>query len=459
MKNLEQCKLLDALVLNRVLTPGRYSYEDGMIIFDPISPEEYTARHSDLPLAYHTHSMGRGIFIVDGNGDIINYKGVDSRSRSDNVKKYNVTELLGQKQNRHETFVTYFMHGSYRGHKKLPQIRVQGASQLEDLISEQKKISIYCRNSLIKFPKIMEVKAFPLNFCLRYHLPLQTAITKDFIAELTKLDEIDCRNGNYNKPRLRSLELLHQTGILPGMRNQRWNEYFASLPNEDQRLLQSIPQFQVAVCEEDRRYSIGASFGQAKRLLENPFRISDLSHYVEQKDRECVRTILSYTQCRWGSDVLLSYADAMGRNTVGFMNEKLANHLWSHRQDFALSAEICDEAFYDVKLSLAHEDQVERFWHTRQGKADNKLFQQVVEDTVKYYGQLYLFASNMKVIEDAYNLLGISVPKEYQNRFVESLIRNVDNQTEILAKLIHWGSRLFNPPTELMLRTAHNARK
>ena len=120
-------EIYQQLVLNNILTPGVYRKEEGNIVFDSISIEEYQNRirlGTDEKIAYYTRSMGRGIFTIGSNGEIINYKGVDSGLNSGEVKRCNITSLLGRNQNKHEIVVTYFNHGSYNGHKKKPQIRV-----------------------------------------------------------------------------------------------------------------------------------------------------------------------------------------------------------------------------------------------------------------------------------------------------------------------------------------------
>lgn len=460
-------EMYQKLVQSHVITPGVYYEEKGNIVFDSIGIDKYQKKvrlGNDDEIAYYTRSMGRGIFTIGSNGEIINFKGVDSGLNSGEVKRCNLTALLGRNQNRHEIFVTYFNHGSYSNHKKKPQIRVKGASQLQDLISEFEKIENYRKCKLIKFPKDFQVTPLSQEFCLKYNLPRQVAITDDFIKIMRVEDSVDLRNGIVGKSRIHYIEQLECMNMSHNTRCQTWQEYFNSLSNQEKALIKNIPELNIAICEEDRRYATGAMFGQATRILENPFRISDLAYYITHKDTDAVLSILRYTQLLYGEDYLLTYAANMGKNVAGFMNQNIANHLWSHRQDFALSAEICDEAYNDVSVNIAKEDYFEQYKqlksniHRNELKSHKRLNQTeqfyeeisvIVEDQAKYYAQFFLFASNMKVIEDAYKLLGLNIPDDYQNAFIKSFIDNLGNQEEIIKKIEKWALRLFGVSGDL----------
>lgn len=455
MKRVIPQDMYKKLVLNHVLIPGVYYIEEGNIVFDSISLEDYQNRVKlgiDDNVAYYTRSMGRGIFTVGKNGEIINYKGVDSGLDSGEVKKCNISSLLNRNQSRHEIVVTYFKHGSYSGHIKKPQIRVKGASQLQDLISEYEKLNKYKQCQLIKFPEIFQVKPLTQNFCLKYDLPIQVEITEDFIRRMQNEDNSDERKGVVGKSRIHCIEQLRKLGVSENTRFQTWQEYFDSLSDQEKKSLQYVPELQTAISEEDRRYGLGAMFGQAKRVLENPFRISDLDYYVKHKDSAAVVSILEYSQLFYDEDFLLTYADIMGKNVAGFMNQKIANHLWSHRQDFALSAEICDEAYNDVSINISKDDYYRQYKRLQKSKYDNGFenISFIIEDQVKYYAQIFLFASNMKVIENAYILSGINVPDNYQNRFIESFIDNLANRENVVKNIITWAIRLFGESGELV---------
>lgn len=449
------------LVRLGVITPGVSSEDLGVTVFEPMSVQDHSnrVRRGDVEkIAYHTGSMRRGIFTFRLNGEIVNYKGVDSRAGAGNVRIANISKLLGRSRDRHDTVVTYFEHGSYRGHPKNPQIRVTGASQLQDLIKEKDRIDAYGGSHLIKFPKFYGVTVFPEEFSDKYGLPPRVGAYSEFVRQLADADQKDARTGRSGDSRVGCFDSLGLTGVRAGTRGQLWSEYFESLPAHDKARVCGIPGLRIAIREEDGRYALGALFGQATRILGNPFRISDLEFHVRRDERDAVAAILEYTRAREGAHFLLEYAADMGRNTAGFMNEGLANHLWSHRQDYSLSGEICDEAFNDVRASLKRdmsEAQCIRYEELLGREAAgvltpggdeheaDALLRNTVVDGAKYYAQILMFASNMKVLEDAHRMVGFGVPQDYQDRFVAECVDNLTDAPGVLAQVLTWGGRLF----------------
>jgi len=163
--------------------------------------------------------------------------------------------------------------------------------------------------------------------------------------------------------------------------------------------------------KEDSTYGLGAIFGQSSRILENPFRIIELQYYLRHNDIDAINAILEYSS-QSNSDILFNYADVASKNAAGFMNLKLAFNNFEHRQDYPLSGEICDDAFDDVS------DNLYRINPSR-------------EDTYKrmqYYSQVYIFATNMKIIEDAYRLAGKEVPSDYKKHFVETFYDSLEDK-------------------------------
>lgn len=448
---LDQHTRLYNLVRHRVLRPGLYRKQDGMVVFDPISAQDYEDRiesNEFESLAFHSWSMRRGIFTVGRDGELVNFKGVDCRAVADDVKTCDISSILGRAQKRHEIVITYFEHGSYQGHKKNPQIRVRGASQLHDLIGEHDKLAKYYGSSVLRIPPIVDIQAFPEEFCLRYNLPLHSEVWEEFLTGLRVSDEKDMTRGNFGKLRIPGLVRMQEVGVPHSTRFQTWAEYFSTLPPTELSILSQIPGFQAAVLEEDGRYSLGAAFGQATRILENPFRISDLAHYVETRDVDSVKLILDYSRHNCHDSFLLSYATTMGRNAAGLMNEGLANHLWSHRQDFGLSGEMCDEAINDVTQNLTRDDCEEAGFYGGGDRA-NDLVSSIVTDKVKFYSQVYLLASNMKVIEDALRLVGYEVADRYEDAFICQFLALLQDREATIAAVLSWGDRLFGESGEL----------
>lgn len=467
MSGVEDHRRYEDLVKLGVLSPGLFRVEEGAVVFDPISVDDYGGRlqRGDVEeLAYHTRSMRRGIFTPGNDGEVINYKGVDSAAMADDVLIRNLSSVLGRQQDRHEVVVTYFEHGSYRGHPKNPQIRVKGASQLQDLIKENDQIERFGKSGLIRFPRFSDVKVLSPEFCSEYALPVQVGAGDEFIRSLEIADQKDSRSGKSGYPRARCLNQFQHAGIPSNTRVQTWSEYFDALPASGRKALSGVPGLEVAIREEDGRYELGAAFGQVTRILTDPFRIADLEYYLRHQLSESVAAILDHGREVRRREYLLDYASTMGRNTAGLMNEGLANHLWSHRQDFSLSAEMCDDAFNDVRSNLSRDDvdgeyrRIKDELERRAGRpvdsqADRERFdfvRNVTIDKVKYYAQIFIFASNMKVIESAYQLLGRDCPRGYQDAFIQAFIDGLDEKSETLAQILFWGERLFGENGKLV---------
>lgn len=96
------------------------------------------------------------------------------------------------------------------------------------------------------------------------------------------------------------------------------------------------------------------------------------------------------------------------------MNLNLSINNFEHRQDYPLSGEICDDAYDDVTGSLITPNPSPSDYYNR----------------LKYYNQVYLFATNMKVIADAYTMLGKELPKRYQQSFLETFYESLDDKTK-----------------------------
>ena len=210
--------------------------------------------------------------------------------------------------------------------------------------------------------------------------------------------------------------------------------FFSGLSEEDYDKIKAIPNLEVAIMKQDKEYELGATFGQTTRILENPFRIMDLAYFVNNSRLDSVQAILDYTGEHYDGDYIASYAETMGKNLVGFMNLGLAYNNWAHRQDFSLSGEMCDDAYDDVSKSIIYSKDISE---------GDKHYKHIMKDISIYYNQIYLFASNMKVIEDAYRLIGREVPEDYQDRFIETFIENIQNRDEILRAISLEATRSF----------------
>lgn len=435
MSRIEEHKKMQQLVEVKVIVPGIYREVEGVKVYQPISQDEYEkiieSGYIDS-LAYNTYSMGRGIFTIGENGEIINFKGVDSRLEDvDNIAVgkvnadiYNVSEMLGYEKSPYQIVVLSVPEQN-------SEIRVRGASQLQNLINEKQKQEETMekdKEGIIKFPEIKDITLLSDEFCKEVGLPRGVKITKEYLEQLIEADKNsrERTGGTFGNYAYTCLKYMHENGIPISMKNQTWEEYFSELSEEDYEKIKDIPNLESAIRKQDREYQLGAMFGQTTRILENPFRIMDLAYFVDNNKKEQVQAILDYTSSKQEQDYITYYAQTMAKNLAGFMNLNLSYNNWAHRQDFALSAEMCDDAYDDISQTLDYEKDV---------KEDDEHYKDIISSATRFYNQIYLFASNMKVVEDAYKMTGRVIPENYKEEFINTFIENLKNKEEILDRL------------------------
>lgn len=402
MSNLiEEHAKLKRLVETGVLIPGIYTGNVGNIRYTPISQEEYIERINKghiQGLSYNTKTMGRGIFTLNDNGKIINFKGVDSQLKNKDSIAIQATEGRIENVNSQDSYGINIMHFIDKNDKnpdgKLRlEFRIKGASQYQNLLAEKiKRDDIQRKDTkgLIKLPDFDMPKPLSSEMCEAFSLPRVLEITDEF------LDSIE--PGSYAEYCITELK---KQNISLTHRNQLWLEYFQEYYPEklqDADLLSTIQK-------EDQTYGLGAIFAQTTRKLDNPFRIMELNEYIKNRDIEAVKAIIEYSTSKCDGELLEEHSKTAARNVAGFMNLNLAINNFEHRQDYPLSGEICDDAYDDISDSL-------RTLNPNSKDNFNKL---------KFYNQIYLFATNIKIIEDAYQMLGIEIPQNYKETFLETL--------------------------------------
>ena len=390
-----------------VVIPGVFDGTVGNITYSPISIEEYIRRIETgaiQGLSYNTRTMGRGIFTFDENGRIVNYKGVDSKLEHSKSIAVASTEGEIETINNQESYGINIMHfvdrslGETHGKSRL-EFRVKGASQYQNLLYEKLKrdfIEKKDKRRLIKLPQLEFPTPLSEEMCERLDLPRLIDVTYDF---LSTIDEQSY--AGY------CLSQMIQNGIPYAKRNQLWREYFEERHSEklaDEQLMQVVER-------EDSTYGLGATFGQSTRALGNPFRIMELEYFLKQNDVEALDAILDYTT-KSPEDFMKNYAIISGQNAAGFINLKLAINNFEHRQDFPLSGEICDDAFDDVSKHIGAQEPT---------REDNY-------KKVQYYYQMYIFATNMKILEDSFKVTGKEIPSDYKRQFVETFYDSLEDK-------------------------------
>jgi hypothetical protein len=298
------------------------------------------------------------------------------------------------------------------------EFRIKGASQFSNLVSEKllnHSLSKRDKKGLIKLPNLDFPTPLDSEMCERLDLPRAISpsriMTDEEIAEMEKAPQSE-----------QYLSLMRKFGIPFEKANESWREYIEAHHSEmltDEELMQVVDH-------EDRKYVLGATFGQTTRILESPFRIMELSYYIEQtgnpdisdeereKARSAIDAMLELTT-RGRDDYLHYFSDVSARNAAGFINARVAMDNFEHRQDFPLSGEICDDAFDDVSEALEHPDSKEGY-HSR----------------LQYYSQVYLFVTNAKIMADAFRLTGRAIPTDFKRHFIEVFYESLEDKNNFI---------------------------
>ncbi len=413
-----------------VVFPGVFQGKVGSITFYPISTEEYLRMFDagqTKKLAYNTRTLGRGIFTIGTSGEIINFKGVDSHlTVSDSIA---VTTIDGEVCNitGQDSYGIHVIH--FRDKKRdedgnkvetnRVEYRVKGASQYHNLLSEKllnELISARDAQGIVKLPTLDYPVPFNSIRCENLDLPrvLKESIifTEEDILQMDK------------KPQANQyLDLMRDFRVPIKKENENWMEYFSIHHDE----LLDDEQLMAVARNEDRKYVLGATFGQMRRQLENPFRIMELSYYLAQaenpeiseeerkKAHDSVDAILEYTTRR-DKNYLHHFAQISAQNAAGFMNTLFAIDNFEHRQDYPLSGEICDDAFDDVSTIInGPGDEREKFYARH-----------------RFYTQVFVFATNVKIVADAFRATGRPVPTDIKRHFVEVFYDSLEDKMDFI---------------------------
>lgn len=421
--------------------------QEGFISFERINniQELLEKEAGGYEIGFATKTMGRAIFIINENGEIENYKGVDSQ--------------LGENENaltsKTGTNTAKIPNPIYEGHhqivlKSTPkekgrreyEVRFMGTSPLEDLEIEA-DVNSKIRKFGVKVPKIISVKEFPKKLAFKLGLP--TAVKGDY-EELRKkskyADEDRQRKENLKKIGIKYFDALQQ-----GERPELLIEYFERLGLlEDERFEEFINNERKIIDNNsigildfikhiDSSYSLGQRYGQATRIVGSPFRISDLEGFIVENNVEAIEDIIQFSQITIpecsdkGFSVEELFARQMGTNIALLINNGWILENFVHRQDYNLAGEMCDDSYVNMNEKLIALEK-----ESDQGKREA-----LVEEYKKLFlAQIHFMASNVKVLEQEMRLRGVeeddisSLIDLYSKSFIESL------DIEEVAKSMEW---------------------
>ena len=450
-------KYLKNLIESKAVVAGRVIIDNGFIIFQREDDLENIENIPEEELGFATTAMGRAIFKVSKDGKIINYKGVDSHLDNTEASLMNLVSV--------EAACIPNLNKSYKDsiypmnlvvfYGKRPDIRIRGASPFEDLEIEA-DINSRMQGNGIKLPTIREVKEFSEEFALKYGLPIKVE------GNFGEFDS-DCQQeDSERKSRLRdNPNLKYDEVVIPGKRPETLGEYFKRT-NIYTRLefidFAENNGFKIEDFIEyvDKTYSLGQRYGQTERHLENPFRISDIEYYTKVGDIETLENIISFSESVQSSNEPMEnfFAKQMGKNIANMLNSGWMCENFSHRQDYTLAGEMCDDSYFFLPDRLK---QVESY-------SDGK--RQAIKKDLKskYFYQIYALSSTIKVLEDEMSLRGKSeeeiqsVFDDFINEFSENLnLQQITNVVGVDANLAF--EILVKKPTNYKNKLAEKVRR
>ena len=373
-----------------ILIAGRLDEHKGFYSFIRL-PIEEVEQLDDSVIAFATRSMGRSVFQVEPNGKIRNVKGIDTHFKNEenavNVlsqakEVFLTTDGRGYEESTHPINLTIFP-----GEK--PDIRIRGASPFEDLKIEE-DVNGRLEKIGVKVPKIKSVKEYPSEIAEKIGLPIKIAIGPGEVRNET-INEFFKRKGIYLSP------------------------VFSRFASENGFTIDDFTSY------VDKTYPEGQNYGQTIRILDSPFRISDIEYYLKLGDKEKVNLIAEFTNETMGTDFENVFASSLGTNLALMMNTGWTFENLDHRQDYTLAGEMTDDSYFNLPVRL---QQLRQELRSDPGK-----FEALSKDLIEhFYTGIFLMSSNIKVLKDEMELRGKG-PEEISamiNSFTKSFTEKVD---------------------------------
>lgn len=396
---------------------GRIIIEDGIIRFERVEPSQIDSIPEE-ERGFATASMGRAIFTIDKDGSIHNFKGVDSHLSTSEI---GLMDLMNAKSIEYVPRAEGYKVSAVVFNDKKPEIRINGTSPLEDIEIEgdiNKKLA----EMGIKVPTIRYIREIPQDFSMKYGLPIKVEGSLDeFESDYAVEDE-------ERKKRLGEIYGSKYTQELgANQRPESMREYLERIglfsSPEVQADIESLGYTMQDFIEAvDRSYSRGQRYGQAERIMGSPFRISDLETCIANGNKEQLQAIMDFSEMQ-NNNFAKQLAEVYGKNIANLMNHGWECENLGHRQDFSLTGEFCDDAYFDIS---ERQEEMKEKCKAEPYKADALMN----EIRRKYTGQVMHIASCVRVVQNAMKVTGKS-KKEIDDTletFVESFTNNLDLQ-------------------------------
>lgn len=406
------------LIETGTIVCGRIIKEDGVVCFERVDP----AQIEMIPEAergFATDSMGRAVFTIDGAGTIHTFKGVDSHL---STSELGMMKLTNAKSIEYIPKETGYKISAIIYNNKDPEIRINGTSPLEDVEIEG-DINMKLAGMGVKVPTIRYIKEIPQEFCFKHGLPIKVP------GSLDDLKSDYATEDDQRKRRLRYIYGLDYTEDLQeGQRPETMREYldrigFLSDPwvqlNIDS-LGYSLPEFIDSV---DSSYSRGQRYGQTERIMRSPFRISDLEICIANRKKEQLKAIMDFSEKTINTNFTVQLAETFGKNIATLMNNGWECENLLHKQDFSLTGEFCDDAYFDITAK-------QRELNEKYKNAPYIVNAEMGEIKRKYTGQVMNIAGCIKIVQEAMKITGKDQQQiaDVLKTFTTSFTQNLDLQ-------------------------------
>lgn len=368
---------IQKLIESGAVICGRIIREDGIVRFERLDPSQIESIPEE-ERGYATFSMGRAVFSIDGEGRLHHYKGVDSHL---DRAELGIADLVNARTIEFTPVEGGCSIDAVVFNNKNPEIRVKGGSYVVN-IEEEARVNRQLSQMGVKVPIIKTIRAIPDSYSLRYGLPID--------AETM-------------------VEYLERIGFLSSQEVQ----------DQVQSLGYPMDAFIDAV---DRQYTEGQSYGQEERIVGTPFRISDLEICIANANNEQLQAIWEFNKSN-DTDFEKHLAETFGKNIATLLNNGWECENLVHRQDFSLSGEFCDDAYFSIFQRKAENKEKHK---DEPYKADALMS----EYKRKYTGQVMHIASCIKIVQDSMKAVGRSQTEidGLLESFVDSFIDSLDFQ-------------------------------
>ena len=469
---------LSTLIESNKMVGGRISFDQGFAMFKRLSKEELE-NVPEQERAYATNNMGRAVFQLTEDGKIIHYKGVDSHldnSEIGLVGKVGAIPITYTKNIENPTEACYPLNLVLflgKDGKPSADIRYRGGIPLEDTEIEA-HLNLLMQDLGIKLPEILDIQEFSEDFLEKYGLPQYVEGSfEDFNSDYESEDiaRKSCLKGMYGEH--------YREQTIQGKRPEKLAETLKRIGiDQDPRVQEFLKQHNLTIKDfsdyVDSVYSRGQRYGQMIRKMESPFRIADFEVLLgDEKNLPAIEAMVDFTEEMHPDRIPFEnyFAKIMGQNLGNMMNNGWECENFSHRQDYSITGEMCDDSYVYAPKELEKCDKLEELGQIEFSAASNE---EEIEDAndlmgkakagrssirLKYFTQIYSLASNVKILQEEMKMRGKS--KEEIDSVLTDFLDSFNNTVNLEQVSLRVSDKtdIAKDAIQLLVRTPKNMAK